>query len=112
MKKTAGLFIAALFSLSAFAQSIQEGINHLYAERNASAKSTFERMIASNPNNLEAIYWLGQSHLATDNTAAARSVYEKALASNGNAPVILVGMGHVELIEGNTAAARQRFETA
>ena len=113
MKKSASLLIfSALLTLSAFAQNIQEGVGHVYAERYASAKAIFEKMVAANPNNMEATYWLGQTHLANSNAAAARQVYEKALASNGNAPLVLVGMGHVELIEGKTNEARQRFEAA
>ncbi len=113
MKKSASVLVVALFlTVSAFAQSIQEGVNHLYAERFASARATFEKMIASNPNNFEAAYWLGQTHMAANNVAAARQVYEKALAANSNAPLALVGMGHVELLEGKTAEARQHFETA
>jgi tetratricopeptide (TPR) repeat protein len=113
MKKTITLFFfAVMLTISAFAQSIQEGVNHLYAERTTSAKAVFEKLIASNPNNLEAVYWLGQTHLLNQDVPAARSVYEKALAANGNAPLILVGMGHVELIEEKKSEARQRFETA
>jgi tetratricopeptide (TPR) repeat protein len=87
-------------------------VGHVHAQRYASAKAIFEKMIAANPNNMEATYWLGQTHLANNNISAARQVYEKALASNGNAPLVLVGMGHVELIEGKTNEARQRFEAA
>src|SRR5688572_23018376 len=113
MKKTLSFVIfSAFLTISAWAQSIQDGVNHLYAERNASAKTTFEKMLASNPNNIEATYWLGQTHINANNPVAARQVYEKALAANGNAPLLLVGMGHVELLEGKTNEARQRFETA
>jgi tetratricopeptide (TPR) repeat protein len=113
MKKSVTLFLfAVMLSISAFAQSIQEGVNHLYAERTTSAKAVFEKLIAANPNNLEAVYWLGQTHLINQDVPAARSVYERALAANGNAPLILVGMGHVELIEEKKSEARQRFETA
>ncbi|HEY0066842.1 MAG TPA: tetratricopeptide repeat protein [Flavisolibacter sp.] len=113
MKKSAiVLFFAALLSVTAFAQNVQEGINHLYAERYQSAKATFEKLVAANPNNLEATYWLGQTHIASNNTAAAKSLYDKALASNGNAPLILVGAGHIDLMEGRSNEARQRFEAA
>jgi Tfp pilus assembly protein PilF len=113
MKKIVSLFvISTVLTLSTLAQSIQEGINHLYAERNVSAKTNFERMLASNPNNIEASYWLGQTFLAVDNITAVRQHYEKSLGTSGNAPLLLVGMGHVELMEGKTAEARQRFETA
>ena len=58
-KTTITILLAGLVSIASInAQSIQEGVNHLYAERNKSAKETFEKMVATNPNNLEAVYWL------------------------------------------------------
>ena len=113
MKKSAiVLFFAMALSFVVRAQNIQEGVNNYYAERYGSAKTTFEKLLASNPNNIDATYWLGQVLLAQDNVAAAKSLYEKALASNGNAPLFLAGMGHVELLQGNKAGARQHFEQA
>jgi TolA-binding protein len=82
------MVFAAFLSVSALAQSVQEGVNHLYAKRYQSAKSVFDKLIASNPNNIEATYWLGQNYLAQKNIAGAKAVYEKALAANGNAPFI------------------------
>ena len=80
MKKSAlVLFVSSLLTVSVFAQSIQEGISHLYSERYTSAKATFEKMTASNPNNLEAIYWLGQTYLAQNSNAEAKALYEKTL---------------------------------
>lgn len=113
MKKTLFVFLATLFTgVSILAQSIQEGIAHLYADRFKSAENTFQKMLAVNPNQIEAVYWLGQTYLDMDVNASARQAYEKALLANGNAPLLLVGMGHVELLEGKTNEARQRFETA
>src|SRR5215213_11817962 len=113
MKKPAiVLFFAAFLSITALAQNVQEGVNNLYAQRYQSAKSIFEKLLAANPNNIEATYWLGQTYLDQDDIAAAKAVYEKTLAANGNAPLILVGMGHVELLDGKATEARQRFESA
>ena len=112
MKKSAIVLFSLFATVSVFAQSVQEGVNYLYAEREASAKSVFDKMLASNPNNLEAVYWLGQTHIEQDDVAGARALYEKTLASNGNAPLVLAGMGHVELLEGKGAEARQHFESA
>jgi len=113
MKKTAVVLLFCLFgTLATWAQSVAEGIGHLYAERNASAKATFERILAANPNNIEAIYWLGQTHLEQGQTADARNLYQKALSTNGNAPLVVAGMGHVLLVEGRADEARQQFETA
>jgi tetratricopeptide (TPR) repeat protein len=107
------LFAVFMIATAAIhAQSIQDGMNHMYAERYKSAKETFDKLIATNPNNLEAIYWLGQSYIAMKDLKSARDLYSKTLQSNGNAPLILVGMGHVNLIDGKKDEARQLFETA
>jgi tetratricopeptide (TPR) repeat protein len=106
------LFVAALFSLNAMAQTIQEGVGHWYAERYQSARSVFEKLTTANPNNLEAVYWLGQTLISQGDVAGAKALYQKTLAANGNAPWILAGMGHVNLLEGKAAEARQQFDAA
>ena len=65
MKKTSiALMIACLVSAhTMYAQSIQDGVRDLYAERYKSAKSIFEKLVAANPNSIDAIYWLGQTHI-------------------------------------------------
>ncbi len=114
MKKISITFlVAGLLLVSAIqAQSIQDGVKDLYAERFKSAKATFEKLIAANPNNIEATYWLGQTHLEMDDVAGAKNVYSKALLASANAPLLLVGMGQVELKENKVSEARQRFEAA
>jgi tetratricopeptide (TPR) repeat protein len=113
MKKISSFLIAGLLMITAIrAQSIQDGINDLYAERYQSAKAKFEKLLATNPNNIEAAYWLGQTYIGLDNIPAARDVYAKALASSANAPLIIVGMGEVELNENKLNEAKQHFESA
>jgi len=113
MKITITVLMAGLLgTANVTAQSVQEGINHLYAERDKSAKETFDKLVATNPNNLEAVYWLGQTYIAMGDIKSARDLYSKTLQANGNAPLILVGMGHVNLIDGKKDEARQMFETA
>ena len=114
MKKTTITnLIACLLIVSGLkAQSIQEGMNHLYAKRHKSATELFQKMLAANPNNIDAIYWLGQSYLNMDDNDAARLLYDKALASNGSAPLLLVGKGHVDLLDKKNNDSRQSFEAA
>jgi tetratricopeptide (TPR) repeat protein len=113
MKKSAiVLFFSALVSVGALAQNLQQGIYDIYAERYQSAKATFEKLLAANPNNIEANYWLGQTYIADNDVKGARAVYDKALAATNNAPLLLVGQGHVELLQGKAADARQHFEMA
>ncbi len=97
------------------AQTLEQGKQFLYYERYASAQSAFEKVLNANPNNIDAVYWLGQTMIHrrdTRDTAGAKALYQKMLASNGNAPLLLAGMGHVELLYGNKSDSRQRFETA
>jgi tetratricopeptide (TPR) repeat protein len=119
MKKTLITLLASglLSATVVHSQTIQDGIGHLHAGRIKNAISTFERMIAVNPNNIEAIYWLGQSKLETDEImsarqADARSIYEKALQATNGAPLIKVGLGHIDLLQNKSDNARQHFESA
>jgi tetratricopeptide (TPR) repeat protein len=108
------LLVAGVVSLCnvAFAQTVDQGKKFLYYQRYKSAKDVFDKLLASNPNNIDAVYWQGQTLLDMKDSVAAEDLYTKALASNGNAPLLLVGMGNIELRKGKTADARQRFETA
>jgi len=112
MKKTLITFLTTglLITTGLKAQTVQEGINHLYADRFRSAIGVFEKLIAANPNNIEATYWLGQAYFDMDEYAGsrkimARQLYEKALQTSANAPLLLVGRGHVELKEVKTKEA-------
>ena len=114
--KSGLLFIAiALFGNVLHAQTIEEGRKFLYYERYKSAKAVFEKLVAANPANVDAAYWLGQSMIGPDDnkdTAAAKALYQKTLMANSNSPILLAGMGHIELLENKAQDAKNRFETA
>ncbi len=116
--KSGMLLLAVLFlSISLKAQTIDEGKNFLYYEKYKSAKTVFEKLIAANPNDVDAAYWLGQTLIAPDDKtpadiAAAKALYQKTLMANSNSALLLAGMGHIELLEGKSQDARNHFETA
>jgi tetratricopeptide (TPR) repeat protein len=118
MKKTHLSLLAAIIMVSNFvsAQAVDQGKKFLYYQRYKSAKETFEKVLASNPNDINAVYWLGQTLLQAPgelkDTVAAKTLYQKALQTNGSAPLLLAGIGDIELREGKTTDARQHFETA
>ncbi len=119
MKKTLFTTLAAgLISTTGLkAQTLQDGVAHLYADRFQSATKAFEQLLAANPNNIEAIYWLGQTYLESDEIMSSRikqakQLYEKANQATNGAPLVLVGLGHVELLENKINEARQHFEIA
>ncbi len=97
------------------AQTIEDGKKFLYYEKYVSAKDVFQKLLAANPNNTDAAYWLGQCMILWDDNKdipGAKEVYRKALEANSNNALLTAGMGHIELIEGKTQDARNRFETA
>ena len=109
------LVAVAVVTNVSVAQTVEQGKKFLYYERYKSAQETFEKVLAANPNNIDAVYWLGQTMVHrkdTRDTAGAKALYQKMLATNGSAPLLLVGMGHIELMQGNTTDSKQRFETA
>lgn len=114
--KSGLLFIGiALFGNVLYAQTIEEGRKFLYYERYKSAKAVFEKMVAANPANVDAAYWLGQAMIGPDDNkdiAGAKALYQKTLMANANSPILLAGMGHIELLENKAQDAKNRFETA
>src|SRR5690348_17852971 len=65
---------------SVFAQNIDVGKKFLDYERFTSAQNVFSKLVAANPNDAEATYWLGQTYIQDDShpdTAAAKALYQK-----------------------------------
>src|SRR3954465_7920773 len=110
MNKIRFFFVSALFITASTlqAQSVDQGKRFAYYERYKSAKDVLEKVLASNPNNIDAMYWLGQVLLDMRDTAAAKALYQRGLGSNGSAPLLLIGMGQIELLEGKINDAKQR----
>jgi tetratricopeptide (TPR) repeat protein len=115
MKKIGLVASFMLMGTLLFAQSINEGKQFLNYERFESAEGVFQKLLAADPNNVEAAYWLGQTYLENlDNmdTVAAKNLYQKTLQANPNSALMMIGVGEIELMEGKKSDARNRFETA
>lgn len=113
MKRSLSLLVAFVMgSTLLFAQSVDQGKKFFYYERYKSAKDALESVLSANPNNIDAVYWLGQTLLAQKDSVGAKNLYQKLLQQNGNAPLVLAGIGQIELMEGKVNDARQRFEMA
>src|ERR1700733_2476715 len=100
------------FCNTVLAQTVDQGKKFFYYKRYKSAKDVFDKVLASNPNNIDAIYWQGQTLLAIKDSVGAQELYSKALQTNGNAPMVLAGMGGVELRFGKAQDARSHFDMA
>lgn len=113
MKKLTTFLLAVLLTGNLLmAQTVDDARRSLYYGRTTSAKQGLDKILAGNPKDPQAIYWLGQTYFAMDSVGGARQVYQNALNSGVNDPMVWVGMGEVELFAGKKDAARQRFEAA
>lgn len=113
MKRSLSLLVAFVMgSTLLFAQKVEDGKKFYYYERYKSAKDALESVLSANPNNIDAVYWLGQTLLAQKDSVGAKNLYQKLLQQNGSAPLVLAGIGQIELMEGKVNDARQRFEMA
>ena len=73
MKKITFSLIAIAVSVGTLvAQSVDQGKKFLYYQRYKSAQEQFEKAIAANPNDINAVYWLGQTYLANKDAKAGR----------------------------------------
>ena len=112
-----------LFTIAAFlsihclsAQTIDQVKKLIHAERYISAKAMLEKILTANPNQEEAIYWMGMTMILPDDHSSAdlekaKSWYQSKLNLPNN-QLMMAGIGHIELLEGKTADARNHFETA
>lgn len=116
MKKIGLVASLILMGNLLFAQGIKEGKQFLNREKYQSAEGVFQQILAKDPNNTQAAFWLGQTYLDNDrdyiDTAAAKALYQKMLQANPNDALMMVGMGEITLMEGNKDAARNQFEAA
>lgn len=101
-----------LLTIGVINAQVANSINDIYAERFQTAKANLEKAVAANPNDLEAVYWLGQAYIGMNDVAGAKAVYDKGLTSSANAPLLMAGLGEVELRQGKVNEARQHFEMA
>ncbi|MES2776625.1 MAG: tetratricopeptide repeat protein [Bacteroidota bacterium] len=112
MKRIAFVMLSSVAVFIAGAQSVADGVKAIYYEKYKTAKTILEKLVAANPADVDANYWLGQVALNEGNVPAARAIYAKAMAATTQNPLIVVGMGHVELMEGKNADARAHFDAA
>ncbi len=114
MKK---IILSFLTSLSVYtivsAQSIDDGKKFLYYERFTSAKQLFQKLVASNPKDAQAVYWLGQTYIFNSQLDSAKIIYQNALNAGVNDPWLWIGSAHVDVLQsGDINAAKQKFEQA
>lgn len=103
------IVLMLITSQLSFSQTLDEAKKMLYYERYESAELILEKVVASNPGNSEAVYYLSQAWLGFGKPEGAKAILSKA---NANDPFILAGLGHLDLLDNKVSDARMKFETA
>jgi len=114
MKKVILSFISSL-SICAIvnAQDVNAGMKFLYYERVTSAKQVFQKLVAANPKDPQAVYWLGQAYIMDNKLDSAKNLYQNTISGGVNDPLLWVGAGEVDVLKGGDInAAKQKFEQA
>ena len=90
MKKIILSFLTSLSICSIIsAQSVDDGRKFLYFERYTSATQVFQKLVATNPKDPNAVYWLGQTYIADDKLDSAKSLYQATISGGVNDPLLL-----------------------
>ncbi len=114
MKKVFMFSVWMFVGSALLAQTFEECKQLLMYGRIIKAEENLEKLIAANPGDARANYWLGQVYLVDIpmKFKEAQELYTKALTTTNQNPLILVGMGHLENIQNKKAEAKQHFEQA
>lgn len=113
MKKTISTLSFVFLIATVFSQTVTDAIKLLNYGKNKSAKEMLQKLYATNSNDANTIYWLGQSMIVLNNIEEAKSLYQKALQSGVNDGLLYIGMAHIDLLNGGDwNSANQKFESA
>lgn len=112
MKKTVILGVAVLATLSLSAQTLQEAIKLTDKEQFEKATSLYKQVLATEPQNGEAWFNLGENYFASEKTDSAAYCYRRGAEVNPRFPLNHVGVGKVLWVTGKQTEARAEFDKA
>jgi tetratricopeptide (TPR) repeat protein len=105
------LFAGIIFTGISFGQTTVEGVKQFRYEKPAAAEQTFRQVLAKNPSDLEAYYWLARIALATD--SGGKAIFVPRVPDNVKAqPLVKVVEGIISLKQGDTIRSMNLFNEA
>ena len=104
--------VLCVFSLvKAHAQTVQDGLALLHAERNKEAGDLFTKLATASPS-ADNQYYLGYYYVITKQLDEAKKAFEKGVQTDEKSYLNQVGLGTVALGKGDRAKAKELFELA
>jgi tetratricopeptide (TPR) repeat protein len=110
--KTSFFALLVAGSLSAAAQTVDEGKSFIQYERYNSAANTLHQVIQKDPANAEAWYWLAHTYAQTDRSAKGLDSLKLAGTTIQDNPLYKVALGQLLLMEGKAGEAQPYFDAA
>lgn len=112
LKMLFGTFVMSVFSFALVsAQTVQDGIANLEAERLKVAKEIFTKLAEGTPS-AENQYYLGYYYVRTNELDEAQKAFEKGAQLDEKNYLNTVGLGTVALGKGDRAKAKELFDNA
>nr|MDQ3073832.1 tetratricopeptide repeat protein [Bacteroidota bacterium] len=100
----------SLVALTSTGQTFQEGIAALDRERFVPAKEILKKVVAKEPANSKAWYYLGEAYLGLDLNDSAAGAYEKGIEKNVAEPLNYAGLGQVLLNTNKPVEAKAKLD--
>jgi len=104
--------VLCVFSLvKVHAQTVQDGLALLHAERNKEAGDVFTKLATGTPS-ADNQYYLGYYYVITKQLDEAQKAFEKGIQTEEKSYLNQVGLGTVALGKGDRAKAKELFDLA
>lgn len=112
MKISFKILALSIIGFSANAQTIEKGLQYIDNERYSSAKTEFKNIIAKDPKNGDAYYYIGDIFVKKGLKDSAKAYFTKGLAVAPKNPMNYVGLGTLDYINNKPDSAKIKFDLA
>lgn len=102
----------AIFSSSAFAQSLADAKTAIGAEQYEKAESMLKNLTTTQATKDENYFYLGWLYLKKDYPDSAKAAFNKGISVNPKSALDYAGLGAVDRVEKNNSAAQNDFAKA
>lgn len=112
MKKVIFLLLFAFSGFSAYAQSLNDALAAIEAEKYEKAGIILDNLVKSNPDDGLYQFHRGNLYLILGEDEKARDSFERGITLKKNSQINHIGLGRILLDEGNATAAAAEFARA
>ncbi len=101
---------STIFSSSA--QTLNDGVKALELGLNDKSRTIFRKIIANEPKNAKAWFYLGQAYCEGDQNDSAKYIFNQGIIANPAEALNFAGLGRTQMEDGKKDEAKMNFEKA